>query len=253
MNYLIPIFLFLVGVCAGIVGSFLGIGGGIIVLPSLVFLSHFKLATAITCTVVIVFLNGLVSGIMHLLYRNFKFEVFKRITWIGILGSVVGSYLFYMLGRFTHILSIILGTYFMYVSVKFAIDAIHGYNITRAFRGSKVIYISGFIAGFMVGLLGLGSGSILVPLLIYALNLPVKIAVGTSLLCFTPMALISVVLKVIHGGVDVLPIVLIFPGLLIGARLGSKLLVKTPVRIVKAVFSIAFLLIGIKFVLSSIM
>ncbi len=241
-----------VGFCAGLLGGFLGVGGGIVVLPFLVFVFGFRLDVAVGCTVLVVFLNGLVSGFMHLLLRNFRFDVFCRVVWTGVLGSVVGSVLFFLFSRFTWFLSACLGSYFIYVSSRAILEAAGRITTRQVRRGRLLVYLCGFAAGLVVGLLGMGSGAVLVPMFMYVLGLPAKIAVGTSLLCFAPMALVSVIFKLAQHSVDLLAVACIAPGLIAGARLGSKILLKTPLRIFKLAFGIIFLIIGVKFLITAI-
>ncbi|NPB00438.1 MAG: sulfite exporter TauE/SafE family protein, partial [Crenarchaeota archaeon] len=224
-----------------------GVGGGIVVLPFLVFVFGFRLDVAVGCTVLVVFLNGLVSGFMHLLLRNFRFDVFCRVVWVGVLGSVLGSVLFLLFGRVVWFLSACLGSYFIYVASRSILEAF-GRTVVREVRRSRlVIYICGFAAGLVVGLLGMGSGAVLVPMFMYVIGLPAKIAVGTSLLCFAPMALVSVLFKLAQHSVNLLAVACIAPGLIAGARLGSRILLRTPLRIFKLVFGIIFMIIGVKF------
>lgn len=241
-----------VGFCAGLLGGFLGVGGGIVVLPFLVFVFGFRLDVAVGCTVLVVFLNGLVSGLMHLFLRNFRFDVFRRVVWIGVLGSVIGSILFLMFSKVVWFLSACLGSYFIYVSSRSILEAFGKTSTRQVKRGSIRVYLCGFTAGLIVGLLGMGSGAVLVPMFMYVLGLPAKIAVGTSLLCFAPMALISVIFKLAQHSVDLLAVACIAPGLVAGARLGSRILLKTPIRIFKIVFGIIFLIIGVKFLITAI-
>ncbi len=243
-----------VGFCAGLLGSFLGVGGGVVVLPFLVFVFGLGLDVAVGCTVVVVFLNGLVSGFMHLFLRNFRFDIFRRVVWVGVLGSVFGSFLFLVFGRFVWFLSICLGSYFLYVASRSILEVAGRVSTSSSKeRRGVVVYLCGFAAGLVVGLLGMGSGSILVPLFIYVLDVPAKIAVGTSLLCFAPMALISVLFKVFEHSVNPIVVACVAPGLVLGARLGSRLLMRAPLRVFKLVFGIVFLIIGLKFLLHGVL
>ncbi|NPA23067.1 MAG: sulfite exporter TauE/SafE family protein [Crenarchaeota archaeon] len=257
MMYYMPLLEYLgllfVGFCAGLLGSFLGVGGGVVVLPSLVFIFGFRLNVAVGCTVVVVFLNGVISGLMHLFLRNFRLDVFRRVVWVGVLGSVVGSLLFFAFSRFVWFLSLCLGSYFIYVASRSVYEVVkRPVASSSRSRGGIVVYLCGFAAGLVVGLLGMGSGAVLVPLFMYVLDLPAKIAVGTSLLCFAPMALVSVIFKLAQHSVDLLAVACVAPGLVVGARLGSRLLLRAPLRVFKLVFGIVFLMIGIKFLMNGV-
>ncbi len=241
------------GFCAGVLGGFLGVGGGIVVLPLLVLLFKFPVGAAVGTTILIVFLNSVISSFMHLSLRNFDVRLFKVVIVPGIIGSVVGSLLFTVLSRVSWILKICLGIYFMYVSIRTLFEISKEERQRKVLRGWRTVILSGFAAGLVVGLLGLGSGAVLVPVFAYVVGLPIRIAVGTSLLCFAPMALVSVLFKMMTGKCDIMAALCMLPGLIAGARLGSRLLTKVPIKVVKAVFSIAFLMIGLKFLVPTLL
>ncbi len=244
----------LIGIVSGFLSSFLGIGGGIAVLPFLTFILNLPIDIAIGTTNLIVFMNGLISSLMHLRLRNFKRDIIPSITTFGIVGTILGSIIFQYLRYVSWILKILVGIYFIYVSSRSMLENLNRrvpiFNIK--FNSNNVIPLLGIFSGFIVGILGMGAGSILVPVLSYGFNIPIKIAIGTSLICFTPMSFISAIIKLISGSCNYLIAFYIMPGLVIGARVGSKLLMKSSVRIVRFMFSIVFLILGVKFILDSI-
>jgi len=107
----------------------------------------------------------------------------------------------------------------------------------------------GSLAGALPGLLGIGTGVILVPAFTYILNAPIKIAMASSLTCFSVNALISSGLKYTQGFVNLklaLPICL---GTLIGANFGAMLNRRFPSRGLKFIFGLVFSYVSLKFVL----
>lgn len=86
----------------------------------------------------------------------------------------------------------------------------------------------GVCLGFMSGLLGVGGGWILVPLLILVLGTPLRIAVGTSLLSILPPALVGAMTHWQLGNMDLeRSIPLILSGI-VGAQLGASLVLRIP-------------------------
>jgi uncharacterized membrane protein YfcA len=110
----------------------------------------------------------------------------------------------------------------------------------------------GAVAGTLPGLLGIGTGSILVPAFTYLLKTPIKVAIAVSLMCFCLNALISSSLKLAQGYIDLeraLPVCL---GTLIGANIGVLLNGRFSSDVIKLVFGVVFGFIALKFVVSDL-
>ena len=85
-------------------------------------------------------------------------------------------------------------------------------------HGSILSKISiGGVAGVFPGLLGIGTGAVLVPAFSFALNAPIKIAIGSSLACFSLNALVSSALKLSQGFVQINILIPLCIGTLIGS------------------------------------
>ncbi|MGD8700499.1 MAG: sulfite exporter TauE/SafE family protein, partial [Gemmatimonadales bacterium] len=127
-------------------------------------------------------------------------------------------------------------------------DRPHGAAITGTLPKKLTI---GGAAGMLPGLLGIGTGSILVPAFAFLLKAPVKTAVAASLVCFCFNSLISSAFKAAQGFVEldvVLPVCL---GTLIGSNLGAVANKRLAPAHVKLVFGLVFTYVSFKFILSS--
>lgn len=106
----------------------------------------------------------------------------------------------------------------------------------------------GLITGVIAGLLGVGGGLVMVPMLTWAYaqqgftaNFNIHLALGTSLAVIVPTALSSMRAHHAHGAVDWMLVGRITPGILLGTLLGGGMAVLLPDRNLK-LFFIAFLL-----------
>jgi len=106
----------------------------------------------------------------------------------------------------------------------------------------------GVIAGILGGLLGIGTGAVLVPA--FALNAPIKIAIGSSLACFTLNALVSSTLKLFQGFVQIHVLIPLCIGTLIGSRFGAMLNGRLSSPFLKALFGIVFMYIAGKYLIT---
>lgn len=109
---------------------------------------------------------------------------------------------------------------------------------------------TGFVIGILSGLLGIGGGVFLVPILVSYFAIVQHNAQAISLAVVVPTGIVSAVMYGIHGQVD-LPIAanLIIGGI-IGATISSRLVKKIPAHRLKQLFGIMLVLVGIRMVLS---
>lgn len=84
----------------------------------------------------------------------------------------------------------------------------------------------GLLIGTLSGLLGVGGGFILMPTLVYLLGIPTRTAIGTSMVQTFFTALFGASNHFIRGNVDILLVMLILPGSVMGAQTGAWLTTK---------------------------
>jgi len=109
----------------------------------------------------------------------------------------------------------------------------------------------GLVMGILSGLLGVGGGVILVPVLIYFLGLPTKVVVGTSLFQMIFTAGYGGLTHLLKGNVDFILVILILAGSLTGSQLGAFLNKKMKKSSLRYYFSwivfVAIFVIVVKF------
>jgi uncharacterized protein len=104
----------------------------------------------------------------------------------------------------------------------------------------------GLIAGFLSGLLGVGGGVIMVPLLV-AIGLSQHKAHATSLAAIVLIASAAAVPFALEGRVSVAAAVLLAAGSLVGAPIGARLMAKTPEATLKIAFGIFMIAVSARF------
>lgn len=91
---------------------------------------------------------------------------------------------------------------------------------------SKVV-VQGFFVGIVTGLVGAGGGFLIIPALVNILRLPMKTAVGTSLLIITINSLIGFLFSLSHATIEwpflITVATIALAGILIGAFLSKKI------------------------------
>ncbi|WP_320668783.1 sulfite exporter TauE/SafE family protein [Patulibacter defluvii] len=101
----------------------------------------------------------------------------------------------------------------------------------------------GLVGGFLSGLLGIGGGTVMVPLFVLALGMAQRHAHALSLAAIIPISIVAVATYGAAGKVDLLDGALLAAGSIFGARLGAGILSRAPERQLKLAFG-GFLLLA---------
>ncbi len=247
---------FLTGILAGTLGGLLGIGGGIIVMPYLKFIIGLPIMYAAGTTVITVFFTTFGGTIKHHRLGHIHFRALIPIIASGAIMSIVFSLIFPHLRVVSRWINLGMGILFLIVSLRMIADAIWLSNIMRSppqdTSAKNKLWQKitvGAIAGALPGLLGIGSGAIFVPVFTFLFGMPIKVAIGSSLACFSINAFISSAMKAFQGFVywDIaIPIAI---GAFFGANIGAKLNKIFPSKVLRFLFGSLFLYVAIKFIL----
>lgn len=110
-----------------------------------------------------------------------------------------------------------------------------------------ILIIIGLVAGSFSGLVGIGGGIIIIPMLIYFLGFTQHQAQGTSLaIMLPPIGLMAVYQYYKAGHVNLTYAMIIAGAFFIGGYFGAKYAVKIPQDILKKVFGVFLLLVALK-------
>ena len=245
------------GLAAGFVGGLLGLGGGIVLVPVLRFGLDFDPAMAAGTTVVAVFFTTLGGTLRHQRHRTIPWRSLVPVMLAGALAALLFSLFFTTLARRPGWLDLGMGVVFSLVATRMigeslfeAGRAVGEEETPRAGERSVQKVSIGVAAGALPGLLGIGAGSVLVPAFRLLLRWPIKVAMGSSLACFSVNALISSTLKWGQGYVDpgvALPAAL---GAFLGATVGAAVNRRFPSRALELLFGAVFLYVASKFILA---
>jgi uncharacterized protein len=102
-----------------------------------------------------------------------------------------------------------------------------------------VLLLIGLAAGFMSGMVGIGGGVVIVPMLVYLLAFDQKTAQGTTLFMFMfPIGILGVINYYKSGSIDIKTALVIMSTFIIGAYFGSKTALKVDQDMLKKIFGI---------------
>jgi uncharacterized membrane protein YfcA len=251
--------LILVGVAAGVFAGLFGIGGGIIIVPSLILLAGFPLVKATGTSLAAILLPVGILGVVA--FYKAKIIDLRASAFIaaGLLTSVVvGAWLANTLP--VGIMRKFFALFCLYVSWNF-IDPVRR---LRSWRGLPVaakpepgtdphpspwpLVGIGLLAGVMAGMFGIGGGNVIVPLLTLALHYPPKRAIATSLgAILFPFGIPGMIFYFNAGNLDLAAAAWIAGGLFIGTVFGAKITISLPGRTVRLLYGIFLVSVAARF------
>lgn len=222
---------FLITILATTMASLTGMGGGIIMKPILDILGHFDTATIGVLSSISVFTTSFVSTFKNILNKNkFHMEIVIPLGIGAIFGGSIGQMIFHFFtasfenkSTITIIQNVIIGILvclvFWYIKNK---DSIVSKNLTGALNSSLVGLILGIISSF----LGIGGGSINVPIFIYFFSYDTKTATISSLVTivfaqFSKLVSIATTTGFAVYDLTIAPYMVI--GAIMGGFIGTKL------------------------------
>jgi uncharacterized membrane protein YfcA len=167
----------LVGLSLGLLGG----GGSILTVPILVYVLGYGAKEAIAMSLAVVGTTSLVGAAGHWRAGNVKLRVALLFGAVAMAGSFLGSRLSAYFTDTAQLalfaLVMLLAAGFMFRGRREAAGAAGGERIPFA-----LIALSGVAVGVLTGLVGVGGGFLIVPALVLLGRVPMKEAVGTSLL-----------------------------------------------------------------------
>ncbi len=242
-----------IGSLVGVIMGMVGIGGGFLLTPLMIFLGiPSPVAVASVANQLVA---PSVSGVLsYWKSSNVDFKMGIILLVGGFIGSSIGVLIFNFLNNIGQLDLVIKLSYFLFLSIIGTImfvesfrlilkvrrgkisrgklhqhNWLHGLPFKTRFRKSK-LYISiipplliGVIVGVLAALMGIGGGFIIVPAMIYLLGMPTSLVVGTSLFQIIFVASNTTILQASQNQtVDIILAFLLLLGSVIGVQIGSK-------------------------------
>jgi len=267
---------FIVALSSGFLGALLGLGGGVVMVPLLVFILDVPIHLAAGASIVAVVATSSVSASVYVRdeITNMRLGMFLEMA--TTLGAVTGASI--MVGIGESLLRIIFALSLLYAAVvmwyqmrntgrswvpmendwvanKLSLgsnyyDSARGETIDYGVSRSLPTFAISYIAGIISGLLGIGGGGVKVPAMNVISSVPMKAAVATSNFMIGVTASASALVYIRNGFCDgfiTAPVVL---GTLIGSYIGAKVAIKVRGVVLKKIFIIILLILGIRMLAS---
>ena len=255
-----------IGAGVGILAGLLGVGGGLVIVPILVFIFNYQgfppemiMHLALGTSMASIIFTSVSSFMAHHKRGAVQWNIVHRLV-IGILiGTFLGSC--FASGMSTNFLKIFFVLFLYFISIQLLLN--RKPRASRELPGLFGMFCTGNGIGFISSLVGIGGGAISVPFMIWC-NVVVHHAIGTSAAIGLPIAVAGTIGYVFNGwNVPSLPDYCVgyiyLPALLgiavtsvITAPFGAKLAHSLPVDKLKRIFSLLLIAVGTRMLLGII-
>jgi uncharacterized protein len=247
VDYLEFLFLGAFGVVGGMLSGLVGVGGGIIFVPGLLYVGGWRIQDAVAASLVIIIFSSL-SGTL----RNARSA--DPVNWraAGLLSLAVAPSS--LIGVFISRVSpeVVVKAAFATLLIALAYPTARGggqYDSDRKDIPLPLVFLAGIFVGALSGLVGVGGGVVLVPLMVLGMGLTTKRAISTSLAVVMFTGLVGAAGYVATGFRDVQDL-LSLPPLIIGSVIGAPLGVRVrdwlPESMVRIGFGVFMVIVALR-------
>jgi uncharacterized membrane protein YfcA len=253
--WLLPVFGFLIGIIA----SMTGVGGGIFIVPILAFFYGFVVNSATGTSLTSIIFTAIASALNYAKQKRIYFKTGATLIITTAPGAYLGAWLATIMEE--RMLGLVFGAFLILVAIRMIISALRTKaqkqaqsvrTDTELLHSGKTIIIGaglGFFGGVASGLLGIGGGTLVVPILIVAMGMPIHYATATSMftMIFTS---ISGVARYVQSDLINFPVALLLAaGTVVGAQVGAYTSKKISGRNLGLIFGIMLVVAGINMIL----
>ena len=263
--------IFAISIAAGVLGALAGIGGGMLVIPALTFLYGVDIRVAIGASIVSIIAtsSGAAAAYVRDRLTNLRVGMFLELATTS--GAVLGALLAAIVAP--QLLFLLLGIVLLFSAgmqvyrlreelppetppsaaaralglVSSYPDARLGREVPYAARRIGLGFVAMGFAGLISGLLGIGSGALKVAM-DGAMRLPMKVSTATSNFMIGVTAAASAGIYIGRGDVDVQIATPVALGVLAGAILGARLLVRLRNQQVRLIFVPVLIVIALQLI-----
>jgi uncharacterized protein len=242
----------LVGFVVGVLIGLSGVGGGVLLLPVLIFGLRVPAIVAVGSDALFNFFTKVPASLLHLKKGTVRRKAVLALAAGSVPGSIVGvkllMYIRHLYGDGVNnfiktavgVLLIIIPLLLMFQK-QIEEQVGHRPPTMKGFAGMALI---GLVAGFLVGMTSVGSGSIIMMLLLLVYSFPPKVNVGTDIVHAVVLTGVTGFMHFRLGNVDPSLVVSLLIGSIPGGLLGSHLATRVPMLWLRRILCALLLLTG---------
>jgi len=242
----------LVGFVVGILIGMSGVGGGVLLLPILIFGLRVPPIVAVGSDALFNFFTKIPASLMHLKSGTVRRKVVIALAFGSVPGSICGvkllMYIRHLYGDGVNsFIKTAVGILLIIVPILLLFQRRIEERVANrppTMKGFAGMALIGLVAGFLVGMTSVGSGSIIMMLLLLFYSFPPKVNVGTDIVHAVVLTGVTSVMHFRLGNVDPGLVISLLIGSIPGGLLGSHFATRIPTLWLRRVLCTLLLITG---------
>src|SRR5246127_5165684 len=242
----------LVGFFVGTLIGMTGLGGGVLLLPILIFGLRVPAIVAVGSDALFNFFTKIPASILHLKKGTVRRKVVLALSTGSVPGSILGVKLLMHIRHLygdgvNNFIKMAVGVLLIIIPLLLLLQGRIEERVANrppTMKGFAGMVIIGVVAGFLVGMTSVGSGSIIMMLLLLFYSFPPKVNVGTDIVHAVVLTGVTGFLHFRLGNVDPGLVVTLLIGSIPGGLLGSYLSTRVPVLWLRRILCVLLLITG---------
>jgi len=242
----------LVGFVVGILIGMSGVGGGVLLLPVLIFGLRVPAIVAVGSDALFNFFTKIPAGLLHLSKGTVRKKVVLALAVGSIPGSIAGVSLLVHIRHLygdgvNNFIKSAVGVLLIVIPMLMLFQRHIEERIAQrppTLKGFAGLTVIGLISGFLVGMTSVGSGSIIMMLLLLFYSFPPKVNVGTDIVHAVVLTGVTGFLHFRLGNVDPSLVLSLLIGSIPGGLLGSHFSTRMPTLWLRRVLCALLLITG---------
>jgi uncharacterized protein len=232
------------GILAGLFGGYLGLGGGVVIVPFLTLVMDLDIKEAVPVSMAAIVVNSLASSSEYMKKNMVDVELMMPLGLSMVLGMIIGaSTLSFIPSNF---IKLVLTAVLLYTAVSMLFGKEKPISTQHAKKQLMLCSFLAFVGGILGGLVGVGGGILLIPIMFLIIGLPLSTSRGTSSFIVGFSGAASVGVYFLSGLLNFTVVPAVMLGTVIGGKLGGKLGTLAKPKAVKIVFFIVILWVAYK-------
>lgn len=239
---------FLIGLATGIFGGLAGLGGGEVMIPLLVGILKMKQRQAQATSLVAFVCTGVSGTLTYVSKGSVDLRAAMFLVPIAVITARLGAGYANALPEWK--LKRAFGWLLFVVTMLLLLKSYPSHIAGSLAEWTKVciLLLTGGITGFFSGMLGIGGGAIMVPVMVLFTGFTQYTAQGSSLLAMIPIGLVGAYTHWRFGNVSVKTLPGLLPGILAGSFLGGSLAHSLPEIALRIIFTVVLIGTGINYI-----
>lgn len=234
------LWLVLLGFAGGILGSMIGLGGGIIVVPVLTFLG-FSPTAAASNSLFAALSNAVASTISYSKQKRIEYSLGLKLGLLSVPGTILGAIISSDVAPdiFKVLFGLVLVASAAYIFLRRNLE-----SRQKTISKQMMVFAIGasFFAGIISSFFGIGGGIVFVPLMVAGMGMAMKRAAPTSQLILLFASLSGVITHSLLGHPDFTQAGLLAIGSFIGGLVGARLSIDIKERYLQILVSVVILI-----------